>query len=366
MRRIQQVLPEEYSTLSQDEMERRILAVKERLGKRLVILGHHYQKDDVLKFADIRGDSLKLSQLAAMQTDAEFIVFCGVHFMAETADILSSPDQKVILPNLMAGCSMADMADLEELEVCWERLSEEFNIEDIIPITYVNSTAEVKAFCGRHNGMTCTSGNANRVLSAVLRRGKSVLFLPDEHLGRNTGLALGISRDEMMVWDPKKEDLICDHADHAHETNPRIILWKGLCCVHKGFTPEQIDKVRSDYPGIKVVVHPECDHSVVAKADDNGSTEYIIQTIAEAPSGSSWAIGTELNLVTRLAKNHPDKTIVRLNDKLSICRSMNLIFQNHLLWVLENLEQGRVVNQVIVNDDVISDAGVALERMLNI
>lgn len=354
----QQPIPEEYLNLSDEEMEKRILHIKEELGSRLVILGHHYQRDEVIRFADYRGDSLRLSQLAAEAREAEYIVFCGVHFMAETADILGSPDQKVILPDLGAGCPMADMADLEDLERCWQEITSQYNVE-FVPITYVNSTAEVKAFCGDHGGLTCTSSNAPKILEQIFKDGKHVLFLPDEHLGRNTSIDLGLAEEDMFQWKRDDWDL------ELPANPPKIILWDGYCGVHMRFSPAHVDYVRSKYPGVKVIVHPECTQEVVAKADLHGSTDFIIRQITSAPAGSVWAVGTEINLVNRLAKENPDKTIVSLNENMCLCVMMNRISLPHLLWALDNLDQGKVVNQISVKPEVAKSAKVALERMLS-
>lgn len=356
---LQQPLPKEYLALSPQEMDERIREIKNTLGKRLIVLGHHYQRDDVICYADYRGDSLKLSQLAAQERSAEFIVFCGVHFMAETADILTTSAQKVILPDLQAGCSMADMADLAQVEECWDILKERYN-KEIIPITYVNSTAEIKAFCGRNGGLTCTSSNASRVFDWALQGNKIILFLPDEHLGRNTGLQHGIDPSEMLLWDPEMPD-----SDLPAQA-PRLVLWNGFCSVHQKFTPEQVDNVRQKYPGIKVIVHPECSNAVVQKADLNGSTEFIIRTVSESPAGSRWAVGTELNLVNRLAQENPDKQVVCLNETVCLCVTMNRIDRPHLLWVLDNLAKGVVQNQISVDPDTSQQAVTALERMLEI
>ena len=353
----QQPIPEEYLTLSEEEMEKRIRDIKEELGSKLVILGHHYQRDEVIRFADHRGDSLRLSQLAAEAHEAEYIVFCGVHFMAETADILGSADQKVILPDLGAGCPMADMAELEDLERCWEEITSQYNVE-FVPITYVNSTADVKAFCGDHGGLTCTSSNAPKILEQIFKDGKHVLFLPDEHLGRNTAMDLGLTEEDMFQW--KRDDWDIELPDNP----PKIILWDGYCGVHMRFTPAHVDYVRSKYPGVKVIVHPECTHEVVEKSDLHGSTDFIIRQVTGAPAGSVWAVGTEINLVNRLAKENPEKTVVSLNENMCLCVMMNRISQSHLLWALDNLYQGKVVNQITVKPEVAKSAKIALDRML--
>ncbi len=356
---IQEPLPSEYLGLSQDEMDRRIRQNKSRLGSKLVILGHHYQRDDVICYADYRGDSLKLSQLAARERQAEYIVFCGVHFMAETADVLTSPQQKVILPDLMAGCSMADMAELAQVEECWDSLEAEYG-KEIIPVTYVNSTADIKAFCGRHRGMTCTSSNAGRIFARLLQEDRIILFLPDEHLGRNTGLEYGVKPEEMLLWDPEAQDR------ELPVQPPRLVLWNGFCSVHQKFTPDQIDQIRKKNAGIKVLVHPECSSAVVSKADLAGSTEFIIRTVSESPAGSSWAVGTELNLVNRLAKENPDKQVLCLNETMCLCVTMNRIDRPHLLWALDNLAAGRVGNQIKIDPATAGEARLALDRMLEI
>lgn len=371
---MREVLPPEYLDLETEELERRIQEAKDTLGKRVVILGHHYQKDEVIRFADYRGDSLKLSQLAAREREAEYIVFCGVHFMAETADILTTAEQKVLLPDLAAGCSMADMADMEAVEVCWDILREMYPDQEIIPITYVNSTAEIKAFCGRKGGMTCTSSNARSVFEKAMGENRIILFLPDEHLGRNTGLECGIKAEEIFLWQremweqyeqPREErdGLRDEQRERLPEYAPRLILWNGFCSVHQRFSVEQVKRARVNYPGIKVIVHPECRHEVVAASDLHGSTEFIINTVTKAPAGSSWAVGTEINLVQRLAVENPDKKIICLNETVCLCTSMNRIQQPHLLWILENLVQGKVVNQISVPADIAAEAKLALERM---
>lgn len=354
----QQAIPDEYTFMSEVELDQRIRKAKEALGSKLVILGHHYQRDEVVRYADFRGDSLKLAQLAAEEKDAEYIVFCGVHFMAETADILTSPKQKVILPDLQAGCPMADMAEIADVERCWNQITDLYRNIEFIPVTYVNSTAEVKAFCGRHGGMTCTSSNAPKILRKLFEEGKNILFLPDEHLGRNTAMDLGMNPEDLFLWNREDWDI------RLPETPPKVILWDGYCTVHQKFEPQHVDRVRDKYPGIKVIVHPECSHSVVEKADLNGSTDFIIRQITESPAGSLWAVGTEINLVNRLAKENPDKIIVSLNENTCLCIMMSRISQPHLLWALENLAQGEVVNQITVEADLEKDAVLSLERML--
>jgi len=350
-------IPTEYLNLTEQEMDKRIRQAKAALGAKLVILGHHYQKDQVIRYADYRGDSLKLAQLAAEQDEAEYIVFCGVHFMAETADILSSPEQKVILPDLNAGCSMADMADISQVLICWNEVCAKYD-QEVIPITYVNSSAEIKAFCGRHGGMTCTSSNAERVMASVLQEDKIILFLPDQHLGCNTARKLGVQAQEILLWDPDNYKI------ELPERPPRLILWDGFCCVHQMFQAKNVWDVKAKYQGIKIIVHPECEQAVVA--DFCGSTEYIIRTVTGSLPGSIWAVGTEFNLVNRLAEENPDKKIISLNEKLSLCRSMNRIGQPHLLWILENLKEGNVVNQIVVDPKIAEEAKLALNRMLEI
>jgi quinolinate synthase len=355
-------LPEKYRNLSSAELDERIRRSKEKLGKDLVILGHHYQRDDVIKFADFRGDSLKLARIGAEQKDAKYIVFCGVHFMAETADTLAQEGQTVILPDLRAGCSMADMADLEEVEEAWEILQEQFG-DTIIPVTYVNSSAAIKAFVGRHGGTTCTSSNAWQVLEWAFKQKQRILFLPDQHLGRNTAYKMGIPLEQMVVWNPidaKFEEVKGDLTD------VRMILWKGHCSVHQKFTPEHVRRVRERDPEMKVLVHPECCFEVVQMSDYSGSTEYIIKTIESAPTGSRWAIGTEVNLVQRLANEHPDKHIVLLSTTMCPCLTMNRIDRPHLLWALESILEGEPIHVINVDDETKIWSKVALDRMLSV
>jgi quinolinate synthase len=340
----------------------RAAAAKKALGDRAFILGHHYQRDEVIEFADVTGDSFKLARDAAGRPDAEFIVFCGVHFMAESADILTSPSQKVILPDLAAGCSMADMAVLSQVESAWDTFAEAGIADDIVPVTYMNSSADIKGFVGRHGGVVCTSSNAKRSLEWAFGKGSKVLFLPDQHLGRNTAvLEMGLSLDECVLYDPHKPDggLTADQLRDA-----KVILWRGHCSVHGRFTLECVEKVREQIPGINVLVHPECRHDVVTAADYIGSTEYIIRTIEAAPAGSAWAIGTELNLVRRLAKAHPDKQITFLDETVCYCSTMNRIDLPHLVWALEELVAGRVVNQITVDPVTAANARSALDQML--
>ncbi len=358
-------IPQYYAEMTGEELDRRIAAAKATLGERLVILGHHYQRDEIIRYADFRGDSFKLAQLAAARPQADYIVFCGVHFMAESADILSGPHQKVILPNPAAGCSMADMANIAEVEECWQTLDETLG-EDaaIIPVTYMNSAANLKAFCGRNGGIVCTSSNAPAVMRWAFTQGKRVLFFPDEHLGRNTALKYGIAEEQMAVWNPK-DPMASENAEEELE-RARIILWKGYCTTHMRFNVRQIAKARAEYPGIKVLVHPECRREVVEAADLYGSTEYIIQQIEQAPAGSQWAVATEINLVHRLAKEHPEQFIFCLDPIVCPCSTMYRIHPAYLAWVLEGLVEGKVINQVSVDNDTVYWARVALERMLSV
>jgi quinolinate synthase len=356
-------VPLVYAEMSGEELDQRIAAARAQLGERLVILGHHYQRDEIIKYADYRGDSFKLAQLAAARPQADYIVFCGVHFMAESADILSASHQRVILPNPAAGCSMADMANIGEVEECWQMLHETLG-EDagIIPVTYMNSAADLKAFCGRNGGIVCTSSNAPAVIQWAFSHGKRVLFFPDEHLGRNTAFKYGIAEEQMAVWNPKNP-MEADDAEEELE-RAKIILWKGYCTTHMRFSVQQIEKARADYPGIKVLVHPECRSEVVAAADLYGSTEYIIQQIEQAPAGSQWAVATEINLVHRLAKEFPDQFIFCLDPIVCPCSTMYRIHPAYLAWVLEGLVEDKVINQVKVDGDTARWAKVALERML--
>jgi quinolinate synthase len=358
--------PGDLPPASDPDLVDRAHRAKQALGERLFVLGHHYQRDEVIQFADVTGDSFKLAREAAARPDAEYVVFCGVHFMAESADILTADHQQVVLPDLAAGCSMADMARLQQVEEAWERLEDAGVADDAVPITYMNSSADIKAFCGRHGGAVCTSSNAERSLSWAFDqrpdgRGK-VLFLPDQHLGRNTAvLDLGMSLEDCVVIDPHKPDF---GVTDAELRSARMLLWRGHCSVHGRFTASGVDDVRARVPGVNVLVHPECTHDVVTKADYVGSTEYIISMIEAAEPGSAWAVGTELNLVKRLAEQHPDKTIVFLDDTVCFCATMNRIDLPHLVWALENLVEGTVVNRIEVDDDVAHWARVALDRML--
>ncbi|MFN0110643.1 MAG: quinolinate synthase NadA [Blastocatellia bacterium] len=353
---------EDYLNLSEEELYRRIQSAKKTLGDRVVILGHHYQRDDVICHADLTGDSFKLSQMASERREAEHLIFCGVHFMAESADILSANHQQVILPDMAAGCSMADMAKLDQVEEAWEQL-QQLGITDVMPITYMNSAANIKAFCGRHDGVVCTSSNATPLFKWAFAQREKLFFFPDEHLGRNTGIKFGIPLEQMVVWDPRLE-LGGNTPEQLRQA--RIILWKGFCSVHGRFRARHVDDRRAEYPGIKVIVHPECSYEVVEKSDLNGSTEFIIKTIDEAPAGSKWAVGTELNLVNRLAKQHTDKFVTLLAPDLCMCATMFRIAPENLCWSLENLVDGHVVNPIKVDDETARWAKLALDRMLAI
>lgn len=350
-----------YRNVPETELAARIRAAKQQLGNRLLILGHHYQKDEVIAFADLRGDSLKLSQQAAESKTAEAIIFCGVHFMAETADILTDDSVSVILPDLAAGCSMADMADRDAVDACWEDLADCIDTDTVTPVTYINSTASLKAFCGRHGGIVCTSSNAGRVLEWSFRQRPRVLFFPDQHLGRNTAKKMGVPLDQMIVWDPR---LPLGGNSPAAIENSRVILWKGHCSVHQMFTPAHIDQFRKRDPAFQILVHPECSMEVVDRADLVGSTDYIIRTVAAAPAGSKWAIGTELHLVNRLKQEHPDQEIHFLSSMICMCATMYRIDLPHLCWAIENLLDGVVVNQVRVDAETRELALLALQRML--
>ena len=355
-------IPETYVELSEQELDERITRAKSELGSRLVILGHHYQRDEVVKYADYRGDSLRLSQQAASRKEAEYIVFCGVHFMAESADILSGDHQIVVLPDLNAGCSMADMADLEQVEVCWEEIARATDAR-VVPVTYINSTAAIKGFVGNHGGAVCTSSNARKVMEWALAQGEKGLFLPDEHLGRNTGYRMGIPLEEMLVWDPHQE---MGGLNEAAIRSARVILWKGHCSVHQRFLPEHVHKVRAQYPGIQVIAHPECRWDVCQLADEVGSTEFIIKRVKESPAGTQWAVGTELHLVNRLAHELPDRRVISLEDCGCLCSTMFRISPQHLCWTLESLVAGEVVNRVSVDPETKRWARVALDRMLEL
>ncbi|BCL13065.1 quinolinate synthase A [Micromonospora sagamiensis] len=347
---------------SDPDLVARAAAAKAELGDRVFVLGHHYQRDEVIQFADVTGDSFKLAREAAARPDAEYIVFCGVHFMAESADILTSDAQKVILPDLAAGCSMADMAVLSQVETAWDVLTELGVAADTVPVTYMNSSADIKGFVGRNGGVVCTSSNAKRALDWAYQQGSKVLFLPDQHLGRNTAvLEMGFSLDDCVLYDPHKPN---GGLTPEQLRDARMILWRGHCSVHGRFTLDSVNDVRERVPGVNVLVHPECRHEVVTAADQVGSTEYIIKTIEAAPAGSAWAVGTELNLVRRLALAHPDKQIMFLDKAVCYCSTMNRIDLPHLVWALEELVAGRVVNQITVDADTAHHARVALDQML--
>lgn len=352
-------LPEQYRNMSVEELEERVRAVKEKLGSKLFIPGHHYQKDEVIQFADARGDSLKLAQLSQDNREAEHIVFCGVHFMAETADILTTENQKVYLPDMRAGCSMADMADIYQTERAWEKLMDIFG-DTILPLTYVNSTAAIKAFVGKHDGATVTSSNAEKMVQWAFTEKERILFLPDQHLGRNTAYNLGVGLDEMAVWNPITDELEFE----GPVEKVKVILWKGHCSVHENFTVANVEDVRKNHPNMKIIVHPECTREVVALSDLAGSTNYIIETIENAEEGSAWAIGTEMNLVNRIIQEHPDKEIISLNPHMCPCLTMNRIDLPHLAWSLETIARGEEHNLISVDRETTELARLALDRML--
>ena len=359
-----QPLPEAYLGLPDEEMSVRIAAARAALGDRLVILGHHYQRDEVIKFADYTGDSYKLANAIAQHPNAEYIVFCGVHFMSESADILAMPHQRIILPDLAAGCSMADMAPADQLEICWSELRQLGIADRVVPVTYINSAASIKALVGENGGTVCTSSNVAATLKWGWEQKEKILFLPDQHLGRNTAYAMGVPLDQMVVWDPGEPfgGLTREQLDAA-----KLILWKGHCSVHVRFTAKQIDKVRAEHPGIRVIVHPEVPFDVVQAADDSGSTEYILTQVRESAPGSKWAVGTEVHLVHRLAEEvAPDKTVVSLDQFGCLCSTMFRVSPNHLLWVLDSLVDGEVVNEIVVPEAQKKWAKIALDRMLAI
>src|SRR4051812_4267295 len=371
-----QALPERYLGLSDEEMDRRIAAARATLGRRLVILGHHYQRDEVIKFADYIGDSYKLAGQVSKHPDAEFSVFCGVHFMAESADVLSGDHPQEILPDLAAGWSMADMAAPDQLEQCWADFEQMLGpthgsaptsgapLQRCVPVTYINSAASIKAFVGEHGGVVCTSSNAAATLKWAWERGEKIVFLPDQHLGRNTAYKMGVPLDQMVVWDPNE---IWGGLEPAAVKNARIILWKGHCSVHARFTVRQIENIRAQHPGVRVIVHPEVPFDVVQAADDSGSTEHIIKTVSESPAGSTWAVGTEIHLVNRLARQvQPDRTVLSLDQFGCLCSTMFRVSPNHLLWVLEGLVEGQVHNRITVPEDQKHWTRVALDRMLSI
>ena len=357
----QQEIPRSYLGLPPQELDRRIREARAALGSRLVVLGHHYQRDEVIRYADHTGDSFKLARHAAAQEGVEYVLFCGVHFMAESADILTPPGVAVILPNMAAGCSMADMADPADVFAAWDEMTAALPGERVIPVTYMNSAASLKAFVGRREGIVCTSSNAPRTFEYAFARGDKVLFFPDQHLGRNTGFDMGIPLDEMVVWDWRKP---LGGNDPEALARARVILWKGHCSTHQRFSVEQIERARAERPGVNVIVHPECSREVVAAADASGSTERIIQALAEAPAGSVWGVGTEINLVNRLAAEHPDKTVFCLDPVVCPCSTMYRIHPAYLAWTLEELVAGRVVNRVAVDAETREWSLAALERML--
>ena len=360
---IEQVKPiEDFLVMTDAELDVQIEAAREALGPRVVILGHHYQRDDVIRHADLTGDSYQLSVMAS-QTDAEFIVFCGVHFMAESADILGKPQQRVILPDLGAGCSMADMATIDQVEDAWEQLRDIGVLEQrVAPITYMNSSAAIKAFCGRNEGVVCTSSNAIPLFDIYLKEFDKMFFFPDQHLGRNTGAKFGIPLDKMALWNPH-EELGGNTEEQLREA--KLILWRGHCSVHGRFKPWHVDKIRDEVPGVQVLVHPECMREVVDLSDLDGSTSFIIKTVENAPAGSKWAIGTEVNLVNRLQERFPDKEIRLLAPDLCMCATMYRIAPPNLAWAMDNLVNGVVVNEIVVDDETKHFAGIALERMIS-
>ena len=358
-----QKLPISYMRTSPEQLEENISTARKKLGNRVVILGHHYQRDEVIKFSDKRGDSFKLSQYAADQERAEYIIFCGVHFMAETADILSSDNQKVILPNLTAGCSMADMAQTDDVLDCWDDLQNVIQNETVIPITYMNSTADIKSLCGKNDGIVCTSSNADKAFEWAYAKGDKVLFLPDQHLGRNTAVKMGISLDEMILWNPFKP-----MGGNSEESvkKAKLILWQGHCSVHTRFTVSQIEEARVKYNDVNVVVHPECTLDVVNAADSVGSTEHIKTVIEQSAPGTIWAVGTEISLVNRIRDENPDKTIFCLDSVVCPCSTMYRIHPAYLSWVLDGINEGVTVNQIKVDEDTKKYSKVALERMLSL
>jgi quinolinate synthase len=356
--------PGDLPAASDPQLVERARAAKEALGERVFILGHHYQRDEVIQFADVTGDSFKLAQAAADRPEADYIVFCGVHFMAESADILTSAHQAVVLPDLAAGCSMADMATAAQVDRAWEALEDAGLAESTVPVSYMNSSAAIKAFTGRNGGTICTSSNAKAALEWAFSRGERVLFLPDQHLGRNTAvLELGIPLDECVVFDPRRPN---GGLTPEQLRDAKMLLWKGHCSVHGRFSLESVREVRDRIPGVNVLVHPECQHEVVNAADLVGSTEFILRTLAEAPAGSKWAVGTELNLVRRLCAEHPDKTVAFLDRTVCFCSTMNRIDLPHLVWALESLASGQLVHRITVDPDTATDARKALDRMLTL
>ena len=358
-------IPERYTKMDAEELSRRIRGARATLGEQVVILGHHYQRQDIIQFADDRGDSFALAQYAASHPEAPYIVFCGVHFMAEAADILAAPHQQVILPNIEAGCSMADMANDADVNQAWRELGELYGgTDDIIPVTYMNSAASLKAFCGKNGGVVCTSSNAAKVLEWAFERGKRVFFFPDQHLGRNTGASMDIPLDEMVLWNWRRPAGSLGGASEEDLLRARIILWQGHCSVHQRFSLTQVEDARKRYPGVQIIVHPECRYEVVQAADANGSTAYIAKYVAEAAPGSIIGIGTEINLVSRLAKENPDKTVFCLDPVVCPCSTMYRVHPAYLAWVMESLVEGVVVNEIKVPDAHRANARIALERML--
>ncbi len=352
----------ELPAASDTDLVARATAARAALGDRALILGHHYQRDEVIDFADITGDSFKLAQAAANQSSAEYIFFCGVHFMAESADILTGAHQKVILPDLAAGCSMADMATANQVNECWQQLEKIGIASKTIPVTYMNSSAAIKSFTGAHGGTICTSSNAQRAMSWAFEQGEKILFLPDQHLGRNTAvLSLGLTLEDCVLWNPWKP---MGGLTEAQLRKAKVILWRGHCSVHGRFTIDTVNEARVRIPGVQILVHPECQHEVVAAADVVGSTEAIIKTVSESPAGSKWAVGTELNLVQRLARTNPDKEVVFLDKTVCYCSTMNRIDLPHLVWAMETILGGRVVNEIRVNEEVAKFSRIALDRML--
>jgi len=363
MLRLQAPLPDRYTLAGPQQLRDRIGAAKAELGSRLLILGHHYQRDEVIDWADMRGDSFKLARFAAENTEATDIVFCGVHFMAESADVLTGDHQRVILPDLNAGCSMADMANIDQVEEAWEELASVTDVDRLVPVTYMNSSAALKAFVGEHGGAVCTSSNARAVLEWALARGDQVLFFPDQHLGRNTALEMGHTPSEMLVWNPHQD---LGGNEDATVKQATFLLWRGWCSVHQRFKPEHAEAFRAEHPGGEVIVHPECAQDVVAVADRVGSTERILDWVEAAAPGSALGIGTEIHMVQRMAREHPDKTIVSLDPLVCPCSTMFRIDAPHLAWVLESLVDGTVVNQITVDPETSEWARVALQRMLDI
>ena len=358
-----QKLPVSYMRTSPEDLRKNIKSARKQLGTRVTILGHHYQRDEVIEFADQRGDSFKLSQYAAEQKHAEFIIFCGVHFMAETADILSSPEQKVILPNLTAGCSMADMANSDDVEDCWDDLNDVLGPNEVVPITYMNSTAAIKALCGKNEGIVCTSSNASATFDWALQKNKKILFLPDQHLGRNTAAQKGIPLGEMIVWNPFKP---LGGNTKEQIKDAKIILWQGHCSVHTRFTIKQIEKARTEHPDVTIIAHPECTLDVVNAADFSGSTEFIKDKINGSAVGSTWAVGTEISLVNRIAAENPDKNIFCLDPVVCPCSTMYRIHPAYLSWILDGILNGVTINQISVDDQTRAYSKIALQRMLEI